>query len=277
MFNQFYQWYKEKLGIMFSHRNFDTELTQALSNSPPDYRLYHQINANKYKDITGCRVLVVGCGLGDDCQYFAEKGASLVVGLDIHEEIGKNYQHPDVSYIRASVEAIPIEDNYFDLVFSYATLEHVPNIRSAFREMVRVTSPGGFIYSAAAPLWCCRSGPHWGSAFDDEPWPHLRMSVDEVVDLGQKYLLAGSNDPYHQPEQIRYLLTRPMLFNRRRAHEYVDACAILPNIKIHANFIDLEKNDGEYSDIIADLVNRGYTVFDLFGMTHMFIAEKIMR
>lgn len=247
---------------------------EALAKNSLDYRLYHQVSASEYRDISGCRILVVGCGYGYDCQYFVDQGASYVIGLDISEAIGQASQNPSVSYVRASAEAIPIEDNFFDLVFSYATLEHVPDIRSAFREMVRVSAPKGFIYSAAAPLWCCRSGPHWGSAFDDNPWPHLRLSVEEVIALGEQYLLAGSTNPYHQPEQIRYLLTQP-IFNRRRAHEYIDSCAVIPDIKIHANFIDFEKNDGRYSHIIADLVNKGYSTFDLFGMTHMFIAEKV--
>jgi ubiquinone/menaquinone biosynthesis C-methylase UbiE len=39
---------------------------------------------------------------------------------------------------------MPVKSGAFDLVFNYATLEHVPGIRQAFREMVRATALSGF-------------------------------------------------------------------------------------------------------------------------------------
>ena len=77
-------------------------------------------------------------------------------------EIGVNLVHPKVSYIRASAEMMPLPDDEFDLVYTFTTLEHIPDIASALREMVRVCRPGGGLYSVALPLWNCRSGPHWG-------------------------------------------------------------------------------------------------------------------
>jgi ubiquinone/menaquinone biosynthesis C-methylase UbiE len=50
-----------------------------------------------------------------------------------------------VSYMQTSVEDMPLDSNSFSLVFAYATLEHVPDIRRAFREMARVAAPGGYI------------------------------------------------------------------------------------------------------------------------------------
>lgn len=251
------------------------EAASAVAASPPDYKRYHQAHAAALRDITGRRVLVVGCNRGIDCAYFMEVGAASCVGLDVMDEIGIEYEAAAVTYIKASAEAMPLEDKRFDLVFAYATLEHVPDIRSAFAEMVRVLAPGGFVYSAAAPLWHVRSGPHWGSAFDDDPWPHLRMSADEVAALGEARIRAGSTDPYHAPDRIRQHLTDPLLFNRRRPHEYVDACAVLDGIKIHRNAIDFEEQAGAPAPLVRDLVARGYTAFDLFGMTHMFVAERL--
>jgi SAM-dependent methyltransferase len=250
------------------------EAEAAVAGQPADYKRYHQAHAASFAALAGKSVLVVGCNRGEDCGYFANLGASRVVGLDIMDEIGQNFTHAAVAYVRASVEHLPLKSQTFDLVFAYATLEHVQDIRLAFHEMARITAPGGFIYSAAAPLWCTRSGPHWGEAFHQAPWPHLRLDVEGVVALGQQALLAGSTDPYHSPDRIRQHLSDKLLFNRRRAHEYVDACREIEGIDIVRNDIDCEADAAEQSDIVSELLAMGYTRSDLFGLTHLFVAGR---
>jgi SAM-dependent methyltransferase len=252
----------------------ETEAADAVTQQPPDYKRYHQARAASLGCLTGKSVLVVGCNRGEDCEYFAELGARWVVGVDVMDEIGSNFAHEGVSYIRASAEEMPIRSGSFDLVFAYATLEHVPDIRRAFHEMARTASPAAFIYSAAAPLWCARSGPHWGQAFDHAPWPHLRMTVEDVVALGQQARKAGSTNPYYSSDLIRQHLTDPLLFNRRRAHEYVDAGLAVEGIRVIRNDIEFEAQTSVESAVVQALFERGYTTFDLFCLTHMFVAAK---
>src|SRR5262245_9155994 len=152
----------------------------ALAGAKPDYNRYHANIAANYLPIGRRDVLVVGCNRGDDCRYFVEFGARKVVGLDIMDEIGRAFPHSAVEYRRASIEDAPIDDGEFDFVFCFATMEHVPNIERAFKEMVRGCRKGGAVYCVAAPLWHSRGGPHWGSAFDDFPWIHLRLPREEI-------------------------------------------------------------------------------------------------
>jgi SAM-dependent methyltransferase len=219
-------------------------------------------------------VLVVGCNRGEDCAHFVGLGAARVVGLDVMDEIGVNHADPAVSYVKASAERIPINSGSFDLVFAYATLEHVPDIAAAFAEMARVTAPGGFVYSAAAPLWCTRAGPHWGGAFDHDPWPHLRLDADGVVEAARAAEAAGLVNEYYEPGRLRHFMTDPFMFNRRRAHEYLDACATLDAIEIIRNEIQVEAQTGYDPALVRMLVAKGYTTLDLFGLTHLFIARK---
>lgn len=241
------------------------EAAAAVASQPMDYKRYHQARASSYGDYSGGRVLVVGCNRGEDCAYFVERGAGRVVGIDVMSEIGRNFVHPRARFVRASAERLPLPDAAFDLVFAYATLEHVPDIAAAFAEMARVAAPGGVVYSAAAPLWCCRSGPHWGTAFDHEPWAHLRMAPQAVAAPAR-----SAAEGAHALE----LLTEPGLFNHRRAHEYLDACAGLDGIEILRNDIEAERQAGYDPAVLRYLVRGGYTAFDLFGMTHLFIARK---
>jgi SAM-dependent methyltransferase len=258
-----------------SERQRDGE--EALKRRPPDYTRYHCAQAAKLLDLRRKSILVVGCYEGsNECRYFVEIGAASVTGIDVLEKIGRGFTHPAVKYLRASAEDIPLDTAQFDLVFAVATLEHVPNIMPAFREMARVAAPGGFIYSAASPLWCTRAGPHWGSAFDHEPWPHLRMSVEEIVAVGHRCSEAGSVDRWHTEDEIRYHVDDPAgMFNKRRAHEYIEACASLKGVEIIRNDIDLESSDGVNPAIVKTLMDKGYTELDLFGLTHNFIARRL--
>jgi ubiquinone/menaquinone biosynthesis C-methylase UbiE len=43
----------------------------------------------------------------------------------------------------ADVEALPYDDDSFDLVVGHAVIHHVPDVEQAFREIVRVLKPGG--------------------------------------------------------------------------------------------------------------------------------------
>ena len=254
------------------------DAASAATANSPDYKLYHINLAASYASLIGKSILVVGCNRGEDCQPFVELGASDVTGLDLFDEIGVNYTHDRVRYLKASVESIPLQSESFDLVFAYATLEHVHDINAAFAEMARVTALNGYIYSNAAPLWCTRQGPHWGSAYDSEPWPHLRYSVDELIDLGRRLSATGRDQDqyYYRADQIQYSLD-PTPFNQRRANEYLNACSVIEGIKIIRNDIEMESQEGYDPAIVQGLLAKGYDVSDLFGLAHVFVAQKISR
>ncbi|MEO3473514.1 class I SAM-dependent methyltransferase [Roseomonas sp. CAU 1739] len=252
----------------------EADAAAAVAADPPDYKRYHQSIAASLVDLTGRSVLVVGCNRGEDCAHFVGLGARRVVGLDVMDEIGRNYTDPAVSYVKASAEAMPLDSGSVDLVFAFATLEHVPDIAAAFRDMARVAAPGGIVYSAAAPLWCARSGPHWGGAFDHDPWPHLRLDAEGVVALGRAAQAAGRTSEYYEADRLRHFMTDPLLFNRRRAHEYLDACAALDDVDILRNAIEMEEQAGYDPPLVRALLAKGYTSFDLFGLTHRLIARR---
>jgi SAM-dependent methyltransferase len=252
----------------------DMDAAAAVAASPPDYKRYHQSQAARWIDLTGRSVLVIGCNRGEDCAHFVELGAARVVGLDVMDEIGVSYTNPRVTYVKASAEEIPLDSGDFDLVFAYATLEHVPDIGRAFAEMARVAAPGGIVYSAASPLWFTRAGPHWGNAFHHAPWPQLRLDADGVLALARQAQAEGRDDPYYEPIRLRRFMTDPILFNKRRPHEYLDACVVLDGVDLIRNQIEMEEQTGYDPALVRELLAKGHTTFDLFGMTHILIARK---
>ena len=57
----------------------------------------------------------------------------------------------DVDGRVADAERIPYEDNTFDLVVGHAVLHHIPDVRAAFAEVLRVLKPGGRFVFAGEP------------------------------------------------------------------------------------------------------------------------------
>jgi SAM-dependent methyltransferase len=51
----------------------------------------------------------------------------------------------------ADAEALPFEDESFDLVLGHAVLHHLPDLAQAFREFQRVLKPGGVLMFAGEP------------------------------------------------------------------------------------------------------------------------------
>lgn len=50
--------------------------------------------------------------------------------------------------IVADTRALPFQDNSVDMVITESTLEHVPHVHQAIREITRVVKPGGFVYAS---------------------------------------------------------------------------------------------------------------------------------
>jgi SAM-dependent methyltransferase len=88
-------------------------------------------------DLGGCDVLCVGCRNFHELNYFKDKGAKKVVGIDLYSE------HSDISIM--DMHAMTFADSSFDLVYSSHSLEHALDTAKVVSELVRVVRDGGFI------------------------------------------------------------------------------------------------------------------------------------
>jgi len=101
----------------------------------------------------GMRVLDVACGSGNLAIPAAQKGAD-VTGIDIADnliEAGKQRAADsglDVKFEQGDAEAMPYEDNSFDLVMTQFGAMFTPRPEVVAAEMVRVCKPGGRIAMA---------------------------------------------------------------------------------------------------------------------------------
>ncbi|MCB0168080.1 MAG: methyltransferase domain-containing protein [Anaerolineae bacterium] len=102
----------------------------------------------------GQRVLDVACGTGVLARAAAERvgPAGEVVGLDINEGMlaVARKKAPHITWQHGPAEALPFEDNSFDVVVSQFALMFFEDRQAALKEMMRVLRPGGRL---AVAVW----------------------------------------------------------------------------------------------------------------------------
>jgi ubiquinone/menaquinone biosynthesis C-methylase UbiE len=124
--------------------------------------------------------LDVGCGPGNVTASLARAmgRGGLAVGLDVSEAMlaraVRAEAGPQVGFLRADAQRLPLRDATVDAVVSIAALQHIPDPAAALVEMTRVLRPGGRLAvmvptaGRAAQIW--RKLPNLGTNMfgDDE-------------------------------------------------------------------------------------------------------------
>jgi 2-polyprenyl-3-methyl-5-hydroxy-6-metoxy-1,4-benzoquinol methylase len=98
--------------------------------------------------VAGKKVADLACGTGYGALMLADAGARSVHGMDISEEavnlcIERN-DKSNVTYSVANAQDLAgISDNEFDMVVSFETIEHLPDVEAYLDEIARILRPGG--------------------------------------------------------------------------------------------------------------------------------------
>jgi ubiquinone/menaquinone biosynthesis C-methylase UbiE len=104
------------------------------------YTKYFNLQPNFYKNK---RIADIGCGPRGSLEW-AEM-AQERIGLD---PLARSYlklgaKNHKMKYVTASSDSIPFSDDYFDVVASFNSLDHVKDLDKTINEIARVTKPGG--------------------------------------------------------------------------------------------------------------------------------------
>jgi SAM-dependent methyltransferase len=114
-------------------------------------------------DLSGKRILDLGCGFGEHCRAFVARGAEFVMGVDISERM-LTVAREENSDARIEYRRMPMEDidgitERFDLVVSSLAIHYVENFGALMEKIYGLLSPGGvLVYSQEHPLVTCHSG-----------------------------------------------------------------------------------------------------------------------
>ena len=106
-------------------------------------------NINKMKP--NDKFIELGCGRGEFLKGFSELGLECY-GLDKSGYAEKVCKNAKIFKNDILKEKIPVEDNYFDFVYSKSFIEHFYYPEEVFKEIYRVLKPGGVVITLT-PSW----------------------------------------------------------------------------------------------------------------------------
>jgi len=103
-------------------------------------------------DYRNKRVLDMGCGTGEYALWYAAHGAGEVVGIDLStaslsmaRERQAESNLTNISFQDMDILECDFPDNSFDYSYSVGVLHHTGDPERGFRQLVRVTRPGGLV------------------------------------------------------------------------------------------------------------------------------------
>lgn len=148
---------------------------------------------------SGERMLDVGCGEGGFTMVLGRRFRE-VHGIDVQESYLESFRaatagDPRYTITNMSASAMTYPDAHFDTVVTIETLEHVPDLTGAAREIGRVLRPGGELVITVPNRWFPfeNHGMRIGSwerhgripLLTYLPWLHRRISVARVFKAGE--------------------------------------------------------------------------------------------
>ncbi len=150
-------------------------------------------------DLSGIKVVDVGCGEGDLVRLMTRHGAK-VVGVECNpQQLEKAHGEKPVGdevYCEGKAESLPFDDGSIDTVVFFNSLHHVAEdaMATALKEAARVLKTGGLVY-VCEPL---AEGPHF----------QVMQPVHDETQVRAKAYEAVHNAPAHnltQTQEFTYI------------------------------------------------------------------------
>lgn len=98
------------------------------------------------KNVSGKKLLEIGCGTGHWSKYFSALGFS-VLGVDISFKMLRKTFHkriPWAEFVQSNAHYLPLHDNEFDVAVFITSIEFINEPHNAIKEVVRcIKKPGG--------------------------------------------------------------------------------------------------------------------------------------
>ncbi len=95
--------------------------------------------------LSGKKVLMLGCGTGDESKLLEENGATVLVGIDASLgsiELAKK-TFPKHTFQLGDMNKLEFRDSSFDFVYSSLVLNYAPEPLKVYKEVFRILKPGG--------------------------------------------------------------------------------------------------------------------------------------
>lgn len=152
-------------------------------------------------NVSGLRIVDLGCGFGWFCRWAREQGAADVLGIDVSARMlaqARSATSDDaIAYVKADLATIELRRGRFDLVYSSLALHYVEDVARLMAKVHDALVPGGhFVFSTEHPIFMAPRDAQWSTDAEGRPsWP-----IDSYLDEGPRTTdwLAEGVVKYHR-------------------------------------------------------------------------------
>lgn len=153
---------------------------------------------NLFGDVTGKKMLEIGCGSGHSLKYHADRQAEELWGLDMsHKQLENAKRYLDEYNYAPKLICSPMEEdcgipeNYFDIVYSIYAVGWATDINGLFKRIASYLKKDGvFIFSWKHPLNGCTSLNEEEliihNSYFDESWQSMIVDDMEILLANRK-------------------------------------------------------------------------------------------
>lgn len=186
--------------------------------------------------IKGKSVLDIASGSGYG-SYLMAKHAKSVKGVDISKEAinyaSNKYSCKNLQFIVGNASTIPFEDNKFDIVTSFETLEHIDEDQAKFiSEIKRVLKPGGLLIISTPNDKVVPPGNHY----------HVHeLNLQQFSKLVSKYFKKV--DVYYQAVSLASYIFNTKTFENKDLQKIYSSRKYIMDTKDSTYFIALCSNN----------------------------------
>lgn len=199
---------------------------------------WHQLK-EMIPNLSGKRVLDLGCGYGWHCLYALEQNASQIVGIDISEKMIEKARSlttdDSIKYHVAAMEDFQEEEGAFDVVISSLAIHYIKSFQMICEKVFHYLADGGtFVFSVEHPIFTARQEQDW--IYDDKG-RRLHWPVDH-------YHTEGLRETMFLNEKVtKYNRTVSTYLN-----ELMQAGFIITNVAESIPSIEMQQASSEMKD-----------------------------
>lgn len=213
----------------------------------------------RWAKLENARVLEAGCGIGMYASQIRRRYTPFVEAFDIEFERVKQAVEDTPHALISAAEYLPYRSDTFDTIISNEVIEHVADDRMAAREMVRILKPGGRIVMFAPNRWYPveQHGHYWRGQYHFGNTPLINYLPDP---------LRNRLAPHVRTYTARGL-------RRLFAGE---AVRVVLHQRIYGGYDNIVARFGTPGRLIRSTLHRFEgTPFDIFGLSHLLVLEKL--
>ena len=135
-------------------------------------------------DLSGKRVVDLGCGFGGFARWARAQGAAHVLGLDLSESMiaraRAQTEDPAIRYAIADLDRLELPAASFDFAYSSLVFHYIEDFGRLVTTVHRALVPGArFVFMIEHPIFMAPAHPGWSLDRDGrKTWPVNRYAVE---------------------------------------------------------------------------------------------------